>query len=88
MRTQNSYDARARRRLYPEHALGRVAAIKAYSYGSACAVGRSHELGTLQEGQYADLVVWDTNLVSCKDDQLQQAHAKMTAVQGRIVFEA
>lgn len=73
---------------YPEHALGRVAAIKAYSYGSACAVGRSHELGTLQEGQYADLVVWDTNLVSCKDDQLQQAHAKMTAVQGRIVFEA
>jgi len=37
------------------------------------AVGRDRELGSLEPGKYADLAVWDTNLLTCDDDAIQQA---------------
>ena len=58
---------------YPEHNLTCAQALQAYSLGSAQAVGRAHELGTLEEGKLADLCVWDTDFLTCADDQIQQA---------------
>lgn len=58
---------------YPEHRLTRAQALRAYSLGGAVAVGRGHELGSLEPGKFADLAVWDTNLLTCVDDAIQQA---------------
>ena len=58
---------------YPEHCLTRAQALRAYSLGGAIAVGREAELGTLEVGKLADFAVWDTNLLTCADDQIQQA---------------
>ena len=58
---------------YPEHCLTRAQALRAYSLGGAVAVGRERELGSLELGKYADLAVWDTNLLTCEDDAIQQA---------------
>ena len=58
---------------YPEHCLTRAQALRAYSLGGAVAVGRERELGSLEPGKYADLAVWDTNLLTCEDDAIQQA---------------
>jgi len=58
---------------YPEHCLTRAQALRAYSLGGAVAVGRDRELGSLEPGKYADLAVWDTNLLTCDDDAIQQA---------------
>lgn len=63
---------------YPQHRITRAQALCAYSLGGAVAVGRQHELGTLQPGMLADLCVWDTNLLSCADDQIQQARCLST----------
>ena len=58
---------------YPEHRLTRAQVLCAYSLGGAVAVGREPELGSLTPGKLADLCVWDTNLLTCDDDEIQQA---------------
>lgn len=73
---------------YPEHALTRVQTIAAYTAGSAYAVGRESELGTLAPGQFADIVAWDTNLLTCSESELQTVRPTATYVGGRKVFSA
>lgn len=67
---------------HPEHALTRAQALVAYSLGGAVAVGRGRELGSLEVGKLADLAVWDTDLLSCEDDELQQARCLSTHLAG------
>lgn len=58
---------------YPEHRLARADALRAYSLGSAAAVGRERELGSLEVGKLADIAVWDTDFLTCKEDEIQSA---------------
>lgn len=58
---------------YPRHRLTRAQALRAYSLGGAFAVGREAELGTLGAGMLADIAVWDTDLLTCSDDDIQHA---------------
>ena len=58
---------------YPEQCMTRADALRAYSWGSAQAVGRAHELGTLAPGAWADIAVWDTNFLGCEDGAVQEA---------------
>ena len=58
---------------YPEHRLTRAQALRAYSLGGAVAVSRERELGSITPGKLEDLCVWDTNLLTCDDDTIQQA---------------
>jgi predicted amidohydrolase YtcJ len=58
---------------YPEHNLTRAQALRAYSLGGAQAVGRARELGTLEVGKLADHCVWDTDFLTCDEDEIQQA---------------
>ena len=73
---------------HPEHDVTMAQALRAYTLGSAAAVGRADELGTLEEGKLADLVVWDRDLLACDADQIQGARPLATFVGGRCVFEA
>ena len=72
---------------HPEHDVTMAQALRAYTLGSAEAVGRAAELGTLEEGKLADLVVWDTDLLACDADQIQGARPLATFVGGRCVYE-
>ena len=72
----------------PEHNLGRAEALRAYSLGSAAAVGRMHDLGMLQPGYLADFAVWDTNLLTCPADAILDAHTMATYVGGTCVYRA
>lgn len=63
-------------------------AIRAYTIGSANAVGRSSELGLIAPGMLADLVCWDTDLIACHPEQMQDARVIATYVGGRRVYEA
>jgi predicted amidohydrolase YtcJ len=65
---------------YPAHRLTRAQALRAYSLGGARAVGRARELGSLEPGKYADLAVWDTNLLTCADDEIQDATCLSTQI--------
>ena len=63
---------------YPQHALTRAQALRAYCLGGAAALGREHELGSLEPGKLADFVVWDTDLLHCHEDDIQHARCLAT----------
>lgn len=65
---------------YPRHRLSRADALRAYSQGGAMVVGREHEMGILGVGRLADYAAWDTNLLTCEDDAMQQARCLATSI--------
>lgn len=61
--------------------------IHGYTYGAAYAEGREGELGTLEEGKLADITVIDRNLFISSSQEIKDAKAILTIVDGRIVYE-
>ncbi|MFP5108208.1 amidohydrolase [Neobacillus sp. C211] len=61
-------------------------ALKAYTYGSAFGTFREHELGTLEVGKLADIVVLDQNLFDITPKDIVQAKVQLTIIDGKIVF--
>ncbi len=72
----------------PQEKISVVEAIHAYTYGSACAVGRENELGTIEAGKLADLVVLDKNILTCSQDEIPTTKSILTIVNGKIVYKA
>lgn len=71
----------------PAERIGRAEALRAYTQGSAAAAGRRRELGTLEVGKLADVVVLDRNLLTCDDEDIQKTQVLATFMGGRCVFE-
>jgi predicted amidohydrolase YtcJ len=71
----------------PEECISLAEALKAYTAGSANAYGRLEELGTLEEGKLADLIVVDRNLFEVEPYEIKDASVELTVMDGRIVFE-
>lgn len=66
--------------------IGMPEAISAYTIGSAQAAGRSQELGSLEVGKYADIVVLDRNLLTIDADMIQKTQVIATYVGGTCIF--
>lgn len=71
----------------PEEKISVEEAIHAYTYNSAFAVKREHEMGTLVEGKYADMVVLDRNLFTINPKFIKDAKVLMTIMNGKIVYQ-
>ena len=71
----------------PEQCVTLAEALRSYTYGAACAVNREKELGTLQEGMLADIVVLDRNLFAVPEEEYLKMMPVMTMVDGKVVFE-
>ena len=50
-------------------------------------MNREKELGTLQEGMLADIVVLDRNLFAVPEEEYLKMMPVMTMVDGKVVFE-
>ncbi len=61
-------------------------AICAYTYGSACASGRECEVGRIEEGMLADIVVFDESPFEHLDDSLLDIKIMATFVGGKPVY--
>jgi predicted amidohydrolase YtcJ len=71
----------------PEEKVTLTQALKAYTNGSASAIGRDSELGTLEEGKLADIIVLDRNLFQCGTKQIADTTVETTIMDGEIVFK-
>lgn len=62
--------------------------LRAYTYGSALAEGREKELGTLEAGKLADMVVLENNVFECAYDKdaMFNMDVLMTVVGGKTVY--
>jgi predicted amidohydrolase YtcJ len=71
----------------PEENISMADALKAYTVGSAYAYGREHDLGTLECGKLADIVVVDKNLFTIPQTEIRDCSIEMTIMDGRIVYK-
>jgi predicted amidohydrolase YtcJ len=73
--------------LGPRERLTAEQAVRAYTHGSAYAVGQERDKGTLREGQLADLVVLSDDLLAVDPARLGEVTVGATVVGGEPVFD-
>ncbi len=74
------------RPLHPEEALTREQAIRFYTINNARLLGCEDKLGSLEPGKLADLVVLDTDLLTCPEDRIAATQVLRTYVDGKLVY--
>jgi predicted amidohydrolase YtcJ len=81
---------RARRfsgQLHGEEALSRTEAIRFYTINNARILRCDDRLGSLEAGKLADLIVVDTDLLTCPERKIAETQVLRTYVGGRLVYQ-
>ena len=73
-------------KLHPEEALTREQAIRFYTTNNAYLQFKEKEIGSIEPGKFADLVVLDTDLLTCPVDDIKNTQALRTYLNGKLVF--
>ncbi|MEO8428035.1 MAG: amidohydrolase family protein, partial [Verrucomicrobiota bacterium] len=73
-------------KLHPEEALTREQAIRFYTTNNAYLQFKEKEIGSIEPGKFADLVVLDTDLLTCPVDDIRNAQALRTYLNGKLIF--
>lgn len=71
----------------PEERVSVRDAVRAYTYGSAYAIGQEHVRGTLAVGMLADAVVLSDDLFSVPAERIREVTVGATIIGGEIVFD-
>ncbi len=74
-------------RLHPEEALTREQAIRFYTINNARLLFLEDQIGSLEPGKRADLVVLDRDLLTCPEDAIKDARCLRTYLDGKLVHE-
>lgn len=72
---------------FPEQCMTRQEALYSYTLGNAFAGFEEDLKGSLTPGKLADLVILDTNLLDCKDEDILQAKVLRTMVGGETKYQ-
>ncbi len=67
---------------YPEQCMTRAEALLSYTLWPAYAAFQEDELGSIEVGKRADLVLWDTDLLSCPPESLLSAKVSRVWIDG------
>ena len=73
-------------RLHPEESLTREQAIRFYTINNARLLFKEDRCGSLEAGKLADLVVLDTDLLTCPENQIASTRVRHTFVEGKLVY--
>jgi predicted amidohydrolase YtcJ len=74
--------------LHPEEALTREQAIRFYTMNNAYLLFCDDKLGSLEPGKLADLIILDTDLLTCAAEQIVRTKVLKTFLNGKLVFTA
>jgi predicted amidohydrolase YtcJ len=72
---------------HPHERITLTEALKAYTAGPAYGTFREHELGTLEVGKLADLVVLEQNLFEVPVEEIPDTKVQVTIVDGKVVYD-
>jgi predicted amidohydrolase YtcJ len=70
------------------HPVSREAALIAHTRSNAYLFFRENDLGSIQAGRFADIVVIDRDYLTIPADQIKDIKSVMTIVGGRVVYDA
>jgi len=68
--------------------VSREDALIAHTRGSAYQILQENNLGSIQPGKLADMVVTDRDYLTVPADQIKDIRSAMTIVGGRVVYDA
>lgn len=69
------------------HQISRLQALHLYTAGNAWYLNREDDLGSLEPGKLADLLVLDKDYFTVSDDEMRRIRPVLTIVGGRIVHD-
>lgn len=72
---------------FPEQSMTRKEALRSYTLDGAYAAFEEKDKGSLEKGKLADVIILDTNLSSCSDEELLEAKVLYTIVGGEVKYE-
>ena len=75
-------------RMHPEEALTREQAIRFYTMNNAYILFLDKEVGSLEAGKQADLIVLDRDLLTCPVDDIKEIKVLKTWLAGKLVHDA
>lgn len=84
--TRNNLDGRPASQ-NPRECLTMEQTLKAYTIDAASTYDREHDLGTLEPGKLADIIVMDKNLFAIPAEEILKASVVMTMLDGEIIFQ-
>ena len=70
----------------PEQRMTRLEAVRSFTIWNAYASRQEAELGSLQPGKRADLVVLSEDVFTCPEDRIAAIGPVLTLLDGEIVF--
>jgi predicted amidohydrolase YtcJ len=73
--------------LHPEEALTREQALRLYTINNAHLLFLEDQIGSLEVGKRADLVVLDTDLLTCPVDAIKDTKVVRTYLEGKLVYQ-
>jgi hypothetical protein len=73
--------------LHPEEALTREQALRFYTHNNAQILFWEDQIGSLEEGKLADMIVVSTDFLKCPVDEVRGTQVLETYLGGRVVYE-
>ena len=74
-------------RLHPEEALTREQALRFYTTNNAYILFLDDQVGALEPGKRADLIVIDRDVLTCPVDDIKATQVLRTYLDGKMVYE-
>ncbi len=72
----------------PSQQITREEAIRAYTINGAWALKMEHELGSIEAGKRADLIVLSGDPLTCAEDTIRDLEVELTMLDGEIVHRS
>ncbi|WP_425409813.1 amidohydrolase [Hyphococcus sp.] len=72
--------------LFPEEALTRREALRMYTTNNAFLLFRENEIGSLEAGKFADLIVVDRDVLECSLEDFRNTRVVQTYLNGDLVY--
>ena len=73
--------------LFPQQRLTREQAIRLYTINNAWLTFEEHEKGSLEPGKLADLIVLETDILTCPEEQIRHIQVEQTYLGGKKIYE-
>ena len=70
----------------PNQKLSLYDLLRGYTWGSAYSVGRENEMGTIEAGKLADLIILDRNLFKESVETWRDGKVDVTIMNGKVVY--
>ncbi len=71
----------------PNETISRLDALKMYTLGSAWFSFDEQQMGSLETGKLADMVILNKDVLAISDEELKLIRAEMTYVNGKKVYD-